>query len=228
MKVLVLGGTGFVGRQIVRRLHEAGDEVIFTWFSDEAGVASLPGRPMHVDLSEPGAAVALMRRLSDDGVVLDGLVHCARLRPEQGPARDEAALMAASLCLSAEAIRASVRALALRGDGVRNVVLLCSWSPGQSLPMAAPAAAAQGAIVTLAMALGRELAGQGILVNAISLGLLDGGAAGAVPPEQVETYTRFSALHRTGRADEVAKTALWLLRDNRVLNGKVLASNGGI
>jgi hypothetical protein len=60
------------------------------------------------------------------------------------------------------------------------------------------------------------------------LGLLDGGAAKDVSPAQAEAYTRFSALRRIGTAAEAAATAVWLVRSNTVLNGKVLWANGGI
>jgi serine/threonine-protein kinase len=45
---------------------------------------------------------------------------------------------------------------------------------------------------------------------------------------QAEAYTRFSALRRIGTAAEPAATAVWLVRSNTVLNGKVLWANGGI
>ena len=229
MKVLVLGGTGLVGRELVRRLTAEGHEVAFTWFRDQAGADALPGRGLRVDLGERGAAKALFKTLRDELFNIEGFAHCARLRPEQQGDADEAELMERTLRLSAEATRLGVRALAEGSTGeIRNAVLCCAWSPGQSLPMAAPLAAAQGALVTLAMSLGRELAGSGVRVNGLALGLLEGGAAEAVSPEQTETYTRLSALHRVGTAAEVAATICWLLRENRIMNGRVLASNGGI
>ena len=229
MKVLVLGGTGLVGRALVRRLAERGHEVAFTWCSDEAGAGALPGRALRVDLSERGAASALFQSLDIEHFNIEGFAHCARLRPEQHQDADEAELLERTVRLSAEAALLGARALAEGSpDGVRNAVLCCAWSPGQSLPMAAPLAAAQGALVTLAMSLGRELASQGVRVNGLALGLLEGGAAEAVSPEQTETYTRLSALRRVGTAAEVAATIAWLLEENRIMNGRVLASNGGI
>lgn len=226
MNVLVFGGTGYVGREVVRRLAAAGDEVVFTWHSDAATAAALPGLGVQVDLSEPGAAAGFLQALEDEQFNIEGMVHCARLRPDGA---DEADQLERALRLGAEATRAGLRGLASSsGPAIRNAVLLTAWAPGQSLPLPAPAAAAQGAMVTLAMAMGRELAGAGVRVNAISLGLLAGGAASAVSADQVESYNRLSALHRVGTAAEIASTVIWLLKENRILNGKVLASNGGI
>ena len=128
-----------------------------------------------------------------------------------------------------ESSRAGVRALAPAGPGeVRNAVLLGAWAPGQSLPLAVPVATAQGALVTLAMALGRELAPQGVRVNVLSLGLLDGGAGLEVSAAQIESYKALSALRRLSTAAEVARLIAWLLEQNRVLNGKAISANGGI
>lgn len=229
MKALVLGGTGYVGQELIRRLAAAGEEVAFTWNLNSALACELPGLSLQVDLCVPGAVEGLFARLDAAGFVPDALACCAGTTIPPRLVDNTVETVSAAFWLYGGAALAACQALAARPTGgLRNVVLLTALVPGQSIPVSAPFALAHGGLGALTMALGHELGPQGFRVNAVALGLLDGGAARDVAPSQVELYKRFAALHRPGTAAEVAATVLWLMRENRVLNGRVLASNGGV
>lgn len=229
MKALVLGGTGYVGQEVVRRLAAAGEEVAFTWHQNSALAGELPGLNLQVDLRVPGAVEGLFARLDESGFLPDALACCAGTPANTRLADCTTEAVSAAFWLYSGSALAACQALAARpSGGLRNVVFLTALVPGQSIPVSAPFALAHGGLGALTMALGHELGPQGFRVNAVALGLLDGGAARDVAPSQVELYKRFSALHRPGTAGEVAATMLWLMRENRVINGRVLASNGGV
>lgn len=224
MNVLVIGGSGWVGRHVVRRLALLGDDVRYTWRTEPP---DLPGCGHRLELLDEDAIPGLFAEL--DGWHPDAVVHAAGVRAALPAGVSEATAMEAAVRIHAGTVLAVCRELDARpSDRVRNVVAFGALDRAQSFPVPPAFAAAQGALTATVMALGHELGGRNIRVNVVALGVLDGGAADAVPRSQVETYTRFAALRRVGTAEEAAATAVWLARENRVINGKVLAANGGI
>jgi NAD(P)-dependent dehydrogenase (short-subunit alcohol dehydrogenase family) len=75
-------------------------------------------------------------------------------------------------------------------------------------------AASKGATDTLTIGLAREVAGEGIRVNAVSPGLIDTDIhAAAGQPDRLRRLTPGVPLGRPGRAEEVAEAILYLLSD---------------
>ena len=85
MKVLITGGTGFLGRHLVWRFAEAGAEVIFTGRNSKAAHevkrhANRPVQWLPLDHGEPNAA----RLLSLAAEQANAVVHCAALSTPWG------------------------------------------------------------------------------------------------------------------------------------------------
>ncbi|MDA8456777.1 SDR family oxidoreductase [Acidovorax sp. GBBC 3334] len=75
-------------------------------------------------------------------------------------------------------------------------------------------AAAKGAIDVLTVGLAREVAAEGIRVNAVRPGLIDTGihASGGLP-DRVRDLAHQVPMGRGGTADEVAESIVWLMSD---------------
>jgi NAD(P)-dependent dehydrogenase (short-subunit alcohol dehydrogenase family) len=90
-------------------------------------------------------------------------------------------------------------------------------------------AASKGAVNTFTVGLAREVAADGIRVNAVAPGLIDTelhAANGA--PDRVERMTPSIPMQRPGSADEVAAAVVWLLSDAAsYVTGAVLEIGGG-
>jgi nucleoside-diphosphate-sugar epimerase len=88
MRVLVTGGTGFLGRHIVWRLGQLGGDVVFTGRDRDhaavvlAGVESGPGHARFFPLSHGTPEAA--RALADAAQDIDAIVHCAALSAPWG------------------------------------------------------------------------------------------------------------------------------------------------
>lgn len=88
MRVLVTGGTGFLGRHIVWRLGKLGDEVVFTGRDRHhasvvlAGFDDTLGRARFVEVSHGTPAAA--RTLAEAARDVDAIVHCAALSAPWG------------------------------------------------------------------------------------------------------------------------------------------------
>jgi NAD(P)-dependent dehydrogenase (short-subunit alcohol dehydrogenase family) len=86
-------------------------------------------------------------------------------------------------------------------------------------------AASKGAIDTMTLGLARELAGEGIRVNAVAPGLI---ATDIHPPGRLERLVPSTPIGRAGTAEEVAEAVMFLLSDAAsYITGSVLRVGGG-
>jgi NAD(P)-dependent dehydrogenase (short-subunit alcohol dehydrogenase family) len=85
--------------------------------------------------------------------------------------------------------------------------------------------ASKGAIDSMTVGLSRELAGEGVRVNAVSPGLID---TEIQPPGRVERVGPSVPIGRAGHADEVAEAIVFLLSDAAsYITGSILRVSGG-
>jgi len=134
-----------------------------------------------------GMSVARLRRMFDTNVI--GSMVCAR----------EAVLRMST---------------AHGGDGgvIINLssVAATLGSPGQYVDYAA----SKGAIDTFTVGLAREVAQEGIRVNAVRPGVIDTEIhASGGQPDRASQLAGAIPMRRAGRADEVAQAILWLMSD---------------
>ncbi len=90
-------------------------------------------------------------------------------------------------------------------------------------------AAAKGAVDSLTIGLAKEVAAEGIRVNAVRPGIIDteihasGGA-----PERAQQMAPLVPMQRPGTASEIAKSILWLLsEESSYTTGSILDVTGG-
>ena len=112
--------------------------------------------------------------------------------------------------------REAVRRLSTRRGGQGGAIVTVS-SIASTLGAAGEYvhyAASKGAVDSFTIGLAREVAGEGIRVNAVNPGLIKTGihaAAGA--PDRVARLAATIPMGRGGEAEEVAEVVLWLLSD---------------
>ena len=229
-RALVFGGTGHVGSAVLRRLATAGVPTTFTYRKNADKARALASEysmnALELDIRDASAVRAALSGIEPPNV----FVHCAGVSDDScladigDEAFDELYLVNARSAFVA--CQALAPAMAAAGGG--SMVLVGALDRTQSVPVPVHFAASQGMLSAMTMALAKELGGDGILVNMLAIGLLDGGIGAAVMPMLVEEYVKFSALRRLGTADEVARVIGWLALENSYVNGRVIAVNGGI
>ena len=88
--------------------------------------------------------------------------------------------------------------------------------------------AAKGAIDGLVRALAREVAADGITVNAIAPGFFDTGLTDAVSGERLERLRSNAAAGRFGEPEEIGSLAVFLASaEAGYLTGQIISPNGG-
>ena len=90
-------------------------------------------------------------------------------------------------------------------------------------------AASKAAIDTLTVGLSREVAGEGMRVNAVAPGLIDTDIhASGGQPDRIERLRSMIPMGRPGAAEEVADTILYLLSEQAsYVNGTIVRVSGG-
>lgn len=127
--------------------------------------------------------------------------------------------------------REAVRRMSTKRGGRGGVVVnLSSIAPRIGSPNEfVHYAASKGAVDAWTTGLGREVAGEGIRVNAVAPGMIDTDIhATAGMPDRAHRLGATVPIGRSGTAEEVAEAVVWLLSDAaRYCVATVLSVNGG-
>jgi short-subunit dehydrogenase len=114
-----------------------------------------------------------------------------------------------------------------RGGSIVNVSSAAArlGSPGQYVDYAA----SKGAIDTFTLGLSKEVAAEGIRVNAVRPGIIDTDIhASGGEPDRARLLGTHVPLQRAGSADEVAQSIVWLLgAQSSYCTGALLDVSGG-
>lgn len=132
-----------------------------------------------------------------------------------------------SFICTREAIRRMARSRGGNGGAIVNVSSMAArlGSPNEYIDYAA----SKGAIDTMTIGLAREVAHEGIRVNAVRPGLIDTDMhASGGEPGRIQRLQSSVPLQRGGTAEEVARAILWLLSDEAsYTTGSFIEVSGG-
>ena len=242
--VLVMGGGGSIGSAIARAAGRAGARVAVADFKFEAAqavageIAALGSATiaLQVDLTDSESVRHCVDRAVGEWGRLTALVNAAGFwssaPSEQMTDEMWHAMMEVNLTGVFRASRAVVPALKTAGSG--SIVSLSSVAAFAASADSAPYSATKAGVIGYTMGLSGELAPQGIRVNAICPGWVDGGfthqvMATAVDPAALRASA--DAQHLLGRMatpDDIANAAVWLISDlASFVTGTALLVDGG-
>ncbi len=187
------------------------------------------------DVADEAAVGAMFARIDAELGPLGGLVNNAGIvamkarLDEMDPARWRR-MLAVNVFGSLLCTQHAVRRLSARHGGAGGAIVNLS---SIAAVLGSPAtyvdyAASKGAIDTLTIGLARELAGEGVRVNAVRPGLIDTDIhADSGDRNRPQAAAASIPIGRPGRAEEVAEAIVWLLSDAASYTTGAIVDVGG-
>lgn len=229
--VVVTGGTGALGTGVVRRLLRERAQVAVPEFSDQEPEGWLDegaGKVLvrtGIDLSDAGATERFFAEAAEWGGGLWGSVHAAGGFAMGAIDESAPGVIAKMLSMNAQSTylccREAVRAMKKTGKGGRivNVAARPAIEQEQGGGMVAYASS-KAAVGAMSVALGKEVAGDGILVNAVAPSIIDTPMNRKGMPDADH--------ERWPKVEELAEVMCFLVSpENRVVRSGVVPVYGG-
>jgi len=231
---LVFGGSGTVGREVLKGLATKGIATTFTYFRQEELAKELTGslghRAVHLDLSKAEAIQDFFNTLKEEKRLPDIFIHCAGIagNPILTETTDEDWLNVQAVNCQSGFVAARALAPHFIEKQGGDMVFVGAMDRTQSFELPVAFAATQGMLSGMTMSLAKALGPAQVRVNMLALGILEEGLSRELDQQLLEDYQKFSALRRLGTPKEVSDAILWLALENTYLSGKVIPVNGGI
>ncbi|ABD70850.1 short-chain dehydrogenase/reductase SDR [Rhodoferax ferrireducens T118] len=229
--ILITGGSRGIGAAIAHLAAEAGYAVCISYLhhraAAEAVVAAITQKngiamAVQADVAIEEDVIRLFKHVDASFGPLTALVNNAGILERQARVdemdstriqRIFATNVVGSFICSREAVRRMSTRHAGKGGAIVNMSSRASHlgAPGEYVDYAA----SKAAIDTLTIGLAKEVAAEGIRVNAVSPGIIytDIHASGG-DPQRVDRVKASVPMKRGGYPEEVAKAVLWLLSDD--------------
>lgn len=241
---VITGGSRGIGRAAALAAAKRGYKVVVGYVSNKAAadevvaaIAAGNGKAVAVkcDVGVEADILDLFRQADGFGRVAAlvnnaGVVDVTARVDEMSAAR-VTRMMTVNVVGSILCAREAVKRMSTKHGGAGGVIVNLSsvaatlGSPGLYVDYAA----SKGAIDTLTVGLAREVASEGIRVNAIRPGLIDTDIHGSGgEPDRAHRLAPTVPMKRVGTAEEVANAIVWLMSDEAsYVTGAIFDVSGG-
>lgn len=243
--ILITGGSRGIGRAVAILAGRRGWSVAVTYISNDtaaqetvAAVQAVGGKGLAIkaDAAKLEDVAKAFDATEKTFGPIDGFVNNAGIGTQVGKLADKnpveiARLVEINVLGALYGAREAARRMSKSRGGKGGVIVNMSSAaarlgmPGEGVDYAA----SKGSMDTLTYGLSKELAPEGVRVNAIRPGLIATDIHAAMgAPGRAEKLGQTVPLGREGSAEEVAEAAVWLLSDEAsYVAGAVLDVTGG-
>lgn len=235
---LVTGGSRGIGEAIVKQLSEEGAIVYYTYVNETEKIekeiqcaAETNIYPIKSDVSDYNSVESTIKKIVEEKNSIDFVINNA------GITRDRAfALMKVgnweevintNLNGTFNVCKNVIMKMVKQKSG--KIVNITSVSGMVGTPYQTNYSASKAGIIGFTKSIAREVAGNGITVNAVAPGLINTDILSAIPAKKVESYLGTIPLKRFGNPKEVSSLVCFLLSDKaNYITGEVIKIDGGL
>ncbi len=243
--MIVTGGARGIGAATARLAAARGYGVCVNYRKDAAAAEAVvrhirneSGRAIAVqaDVAQEDAVERLFETVDRDLGPVTALVNNAGLagrvnRLDEAPSETVRTVVEVNLLGTIWCARAAVQRMSMRRGGPGGAIVNLSsgaatiGSPGEYVWYAA----AKGGVDSFTLGLAKEVAGEGIRVNAVAPGFVETGIhAASGMPDRLATDAPKVPMGRAAAPQEIAEAIVWLLSDTAsYVTGTVLRVAGG-
>lgn len=243
--LVVTGGSRGIGARIAVQAASRGIPVAFLFHSQEDAakktVAEIEahgvrGLAIRADVSDEKAIVGAFEKIGETFGGIRGLVNNAasnggRARLVDLTSQQLEETFRTNVFASFVCAREAARRMSTSSGGAGGCIVNVSsgatrtGSPGVWVHYAA----SKGAIEVMTLGLAKELAADGIRVNAVRAGVIDTDVHKGHGEDRLRTLMAMVPMKRMGQPDEVAAAVVWLLSEEAsYVTGAVLDVTGGL
>ena len=209
---LVTGGASGIGAATAARLREGGAEVAVFDREPVEGYVSLTG-DISASADVNAAVAAGGARLGQIDVLVNSAgVPGESLRTTDVTDEEWQRVFAINANGSFYMCRAVLPGMIERGYG--RIVLVASIAGKEGNPMAAAYSASKAAVIAMTKAIGKDVAGTGVLVNCIAPAVIETPILAGLSQHHIDYMVERIPLGRMGQADEVAALACFLASED--------------
>lgn len=243
--LLITGASRGIGAAVARGAALSGWRVAVNYVSNAGAAEALVGEmasaggdafAIRGDVGEERDVLAMFEAVDARFGRLDGLVNNAgvvdrKARVDEMAVERLARMMRINVIGSLLCAREAVKRMSTAHGGTGGAIVNLSsvaavlGAPGEYVDYAA----SKGAIDSFTRGLAREVATEGVRVNAVRPGIIDTEIhASGGQPDRIAAMRGFVPVQREGTAQEVARAVLWLLSDEAsYTTGAILDVSGG-
>ncbi len=239
--VIVTGAAGAIGAAICERCAAAGARVAVADLDFDAAAATASSlneriagqlcRPVPMDVTDPASVEEAVRQVRDWTGEIEVLVNNAGIAGPAAPLWDQTyenwrRVLSINLDGVFHCTRAVIGMMRKRKYG--RIVNIASIAGKEGNPNMTAYSASKAAVIGFTKSVAKEVAQQGICVNAVTPAVVKTKLLDQLTPEQVAYMTDRIPMRRTGQPEEIAAVVHFLSSpDCSFVTGQIYDASGG-
>jgi NAD(P)-dependent dehydrogenase (short-subunit alcohol dehydrogenase family) len=233
---IVTGAATGIGEAIARRLAKSGATVVVMDLN-LAGAEAVAGSlgngssAIEMDVSRDEAVRRAIQSVWERAGRIDILVNNAGIAGRAAPVWEQTDEdWQRNIAINLTGVFQMCRAVTphMRARKYGRIVNIASIAGKEGNPNMSPYSATKGAVIAFTKSVGKELATEGICVNAVAPAVIQTQILDQLTPEQVSYMTQKIPMQRTGRPEEIAAVVHFLASpDCSFVTGQCYDASGG-